>query len=132
MKLRTILIVEDQLIIAADLRQILEEWPSCRALVARSADAALREAREQSLDLALIDIDLGRATDGIDLAIHLKNTFSVRSIFISAFLDEATRKCARLADPVSYLKKPYAVADVRGTVQAALGDSPFVATNLGQ
>ena len=130
--MRTILIVEDQLIIAADLRQILEAWLSCRTLVARSADAALREARDQPLDLALIDIDLGRASDGIDIAIDLKNTFSVRSIFISAFLDEATRKRARLADPIAYLTKPYAVADVRGTVHAALGDSLFVNANQGQ
>ena len=130
--MRTILIVEDQLIIAADLRQILEAWPSCRTLVTRSADAALREARDQPLDLALIDIDLGRASDGIDIAIDLKNTFSVRSIFISAFLDEATRKRARLADPIAYLTKPYAVADVRGTVHAALGDSLFVNANQGQ
>ena len=120
--MRRILIVEDQLIIAADLRQILEEWPGCRAVVARSADEALLAAQAQPLELALLDIDLGRATDGIDIAIRLKDAFSVRSIFISAFLDEATRRRAQLADPVAYLKKPYAVQDVRDAVQTALGE----------
>jgi two-component system, response regulator PdtaR len=118
-----ILIVEDQLIIAADLVQILEAWPGYQALVARSADEALHTAQAQPLDLALLDIDLGRADDGITIAMTLKHTFSVRSIFISAFLDEVTRQRAGLADPVAYLKKLYAATDVRDVVHAAFGDS---------
>ncbi len=128
----TILIVEDQLIIAADLRQIVEEWPGCQAMIARSADAALRIARERRLDLAVIDIDLGRSTVGIDVAIQLRDAFLVKSIFISAFLDETTRKLAQRADPIAYVQKPFAITDVRDAVQAALGDPLPIEVSRGR
>ena len=117
MDARNVLILEDQIIIATDLAQIVEGIPDCHALRAGSAAEAMRAAAEQPIDLALLDIYLNEATDGVEVAVQLLTQFCVKSIFVSAYLNTPTKIRAERANPVGYIEKPYAAQDVRAAIE---------------
>lgn len=62
-----VLIVEDELIIALDIKEILEEEGYEARINITSVDDAITAIRESKPALVLIDINLKQAKDGIDL-----------------------------------------------------------------
>jgi len=122
LRMYRILIVEDHRIIATDLAQIVEHVADCTATVTDSAQEALSRSQDIHFDLALIDIDLGAEDDGIGAALALRERFNTRSIFVSAYLDDAARQRAGRADPFGFLGKPFVAADVVAMLIAALGN----------
>lgn len=117
-----VLILEDHRIIATDLAQIVDLIPDCTATVSATAHEALEASTARRYDLALIDIDLGAEEDGISAAVALRAQFGTPSIFVSAYLDGPARERAARAEPLGFLRKPFVVADVIGTVIAQLGN----------
>jgi diguanylate cyclase (GGDEF)-like protein len=111
-----LLIVEDQLIVAQDLRAQLEEFGYTVVGTAASAHEALRKAREQAPTLVLMDIRLRGRTDGIAVASTLRSQYDLPVVFLTANTDPITLERALESEPVGYLAKPY----TRGTLQATL------------
>jgi CheY-like chemotaxis protein len=101
-----ILIVEDEILIALDMRTLLEESGHVIVAIVDSADHAIAAALRESPDVALIDIVLAGPRDGIDAALELRNRLDVPSLFITAHPDLPIRKRAEAARPLGFLAKP--------------------------
>ena len=115
-----ILIVEDEALIAANIEEVLAESGFRVAGVAASALEALSIADEHRPQLALVDIRLTGAEDGIELACILRERFGVPSIFLSGLLDPATAARAEAAKPLGFLHKPFRPSQVFNAIERAL------------
>jgi len=117
---RKLLIVEDEPIVALDLKQEIEQL-GCKVLgVAESADEALVAAGVCRPDLALMDVRIVGSVDGIQTAGLLRAAYRVPVVFLTAFSDETTIARAAREMPYGYLTKPFQSAELRATLKVAL------------
>ncbi len=116
---RGILVIEDDAFIASWIAEILAEAGFPVVGVAASATEALSYAAAARPRLALVDIKLTGALDGIELACLLRDKHSVSTIFLSGLLDAETTKRAEVASPVGFLAKPFRPAQVFNALQQA-------------
>jgi len=115
-----ILVVEDEPASAMYVKRLLEKFGYDVAGPAPSGLAALDIAREQKPDMALVDIDLGKGMDGIELARILKSSFDAPSAFLTAHDSREMRGRAASALPFAYLVKPVEPRCLQCAVEAAL------------
>lgn len=115
-----ILIVEDEPIVAMDLRQQIEECGYQVIGIAECADEALIAAEENHPDLALLDISIAGTMDGIQTAKFLRQWFSVPGIFVTAYNDRETIARAARQMPYGYLTKPIRPKELEATLLVAL------------
>jgi CheY-like chemotaxis protein len=116
----TILIVEDDALIASYLSGLVAELGFIAAGTAASGAEALAVAGAVRADLALIDIGLLGPIDGIDLAVRLKREYAVPAIFISGLIDPATAQRARTAQPLGLVQKPFRPSELFNAIERAL------------
>lgn len=103
-----ILIVEDESIIAEELRRIVIRLGYEVVAVAHRYEEALALIQQRVPDLVLLDIGLDYSkNDGIDLGGQLKDTFHVPFIYITANTDIATVTRAKFTEPAAYIPKPF-------------------------
>ena len=119
----SILIVEDEALVASSVQEVLEELGFAVAGIASSAPEALALASDGRPDLALVDIRLAGPVDGVELARELRRRFNLRSIFLSAANDSNTLTRARQVEPLGFLTKPFRPSQVFNALQLALGGS---------
>lgn len=113
---KTLLIVEDDILPAIDLKQELED-SGFRVLELTSRPGeALAAARDGAPDLALVNIELHGRDDGIDLASRFK-AMGIPVLFISGQSDRA--RTARTV-AVGSLSKPYYPAEIAQAVHYLL------------
>ncbi|MFI4947192.1 MAG: response regulator [Alphaproteobacteria bacterium] len=116
----SILIVEDEALIASYIKEVLGESGFGVAGIAASGREALSLVAENHPALALVDIRLTGPIDGIELACRLRQEFDVPSIFLSGLVDAATIGRARAAKPLGFLAKPFRPSQVFNAIQRAL------------
>ncbi|MEP2024456.1 MAG: response regulator [Reichenbachiella sp.] len=117
-----ILIVEDELIIANDLKDILESMDYEVLGIAKSYDVAKRILESEIPDIVLLDIQIEGSRDGIELAQLIKQKFQIPFVFISSHTDKATLERAKDCQPNGFLVKPFEDDDVRVAVELALSN----------
>jgi DNA-binding NarL/FixJ family response regulator len=108
----TLLIVEDDIIVASDLEQELRMAGYDVVGVAMTSHEAIRLARDKRPAIAIVDIRLAEGTDGVEAAIQLYRELNIRSIFATAHSDDATQKRAEPSFPLGWVAKPYSAATV--------------------
>jgi len=116
----SILIVEDEALIARDLQQSLRAMGHEVPAPAGTAEDALRAAEKSAPDLVLMDIHLRGSLDGIAAAGRLREKFDPALIFLTAYADDETVKRARETQPEGYLLKPFNEDELRSTIEIAL------------
>ncbi|HYP97229.1 MAG TPA: response regulator [Polyangiaceae bacterium] len=115
-----ILIVEDDAIIAEDLRRTLIRLGYVVAGIARSSGAALDAVASTKPDLVLMDIKLKGAADGVQTVALLRAHSSLPVVYLTSHSDAATFERARATNPQGYLLKPFHEHELQATVAAAL------------
>jgi len=116
-----ILIVEDDLFFAENLRERLQEMGYTVTAVAPDAAFAMESFRASPPDLALLDIQLeGSAMDGIELAKVLQQIHQVPLIFLTGKSDEETLRRAKAARPANFLLKPCSKEQLEVALELAL------------
>ena len=115
-----ILIVEDDYFVAIDLEHRLQEAGFAVVGVATCFEEACELAASQKPVLALMDIRIAGARDGVETAIELQKLFRIPSIFATAHSDAVTRKRAEAARPAGWLQKPYSSSALLYAVRSAL------------
>ena len=115
-----ILIVEDDYFVATALEEDLADAGFEVVGIAVTAEEALHLADLHRPALAVMDIRLAGARDGIDAAVELRSQFGIGSIFATAHGDETTRARAKKAEPLGWLIKPYSAKTVLETIRAVL------------
>jgi CheY-like chemotaxis protein/tetratricopeptide (TPR) repeat protein len=116
----SILIVEDEIILAEDLREFLLEYGYHVSAIARTGEEALDAFSDLRPDLILMDISLPGTVDGIDVAGTITRDFPVPVIYITAFSDGETITRATATNPYGFLVKPFRKETVHSTIQVAL------------
>ncbi|MGE5270724.1 MAG: response regulator [Thiohalocapsa sp.] len=122
-KSASILIVEDEALVASYIEEVLAGSGFAVAGVAASGAEALSLAAEHRPALALVDIRLSGPIDGIELACQLRERFQVPAIFLSGLVDSRTAERARAAQPLGFLGKPFLPSQVFNAIERALSRS---------
>ena len=115
-----ILVVEDDPLVAGYIRDVLEASGFLVLGVASSGLEAVALLQEGIPDLALIDIRLTGAADGIEVACDLRQRFGVPAIFLSGLDDPDTAERAKAARPLGFLQKPFRPSQVYNALARAL------------
>lgn len=105
--IRRILVVEDDWLIALEIEAALAAANYEVLGTAVSASEAVAMATTHDPDLVIMDVRLQGARDGVDAAVDIYDELGIRSLFISANDDPATRKRAEAAKPAGWLSKPF-------------------------
>jgi len=115
-----ILIVEDEVIVAADLAGKLTRlgYTVCGS-TARGEDALVL-AQERRPDLVLMDIRLAGAMDGVETAEHLRRDCDLPVIYLTAHSDRTTLRRAKLTEPFGYILKPFEERELETHIEMAL------------
>jgi len=116
----SVLIVEDERIVAKDVQQTLADLGYDAFDIASSADEALSKATLRRPDVVLMDIRIAGTLDGIDAAEVLRRRFGVPVVYLTAHTDEATLERAKKTEPYGFLVKPLKVAELRSALEIAL------------
>lgn len=112
----TVLIVEDEGLIAANLEMILEDAGWCVVGWATDAAEAFSIARSNPPRVAVVDVQLRNGDDGIALAAEMQERFGTEIIFVTAQTDPRTVSRARSIKHRAFVGKPY----TRSAIIAAL------------
>lgn len=114
------IIIEDELFVAWLVEDLLETLGHEVVGIYSSGEEALA-ADIQNAELAVVDINLGRGMDGIQLATELRRRHSMALVFCSAYSDEATRNRIRQTLPgASLLGKPVAGKELERAITLAI------------
>jgi DNA-binding LytR/AlgR family response regulator len=137
MKKKNILIVEDEQIIAENLRIILIKYGY------NFVDIAMDDVEAQDLfaktcyQLVLMDINLGchSSIDGIDLIKLLSQEYNFSYLYITANADKKTLEKAKSTNPIGYVVKPFIHTSIYANVEIALNsfkeEACFTFSNKG-
>lgn len=120
MSAATILVVEDEAIVAADLVSKLGQLGYGSAGIAARGAEAVALAREQHPSLVLMDIRLAGAMDGVEAAEQIRRDCDIPVIYLTAHSDQATLQRARLTEPFGYILKPFDERELEICIQMAL------------
>lgn len=113
-----IIIVEDELIVARDLRRTLERNGYKISAVVTSVEKAIQAIGETKPSLVLVDIFLKGPLTGIDLATYL-NQVSIPFIYVSANSNQLVLEAAKSTNPYGFIVKPFRERDLLVTIDIA-------------
>jgi PAS domain S-box-containing protein len=116
----SILIVEDEAVVALDLKMQLEDLGYRVVGIADDAEQAMQMARQHRPSLALMDIQLKGVADGVEVAAELRRQMDMPVIFLTSFSDAQTVRRAAETAPYGYLTKPFQIKEVAAGVEVAL------------
>lgn len=117
---KTILIVEDDGIIAARLQDMLTRVGYTTPEPVASGEAAVAAVAATAPDLVLMDIALAGAMNGITAAEHIRVEYNVPIVYLTAYSQTAQLERAKATYPYGYLIKPVAERELVATVEMAL------------
>jgi PAS domain S-box-containing protein len=115
-----ILIVEDERVVAWNIRETLKIFDyEIVGSVATGAEA-LENVRETQPDLILMDIRLQGHLDGIAATETIQSEFDIPIVYLTAHADEPTFQRAVTTAPYGYILKPFSRVDLYTTIETAL------------
>ncbi|MBN2201582.1 response regulator [bacterium] len=120
MKETRILVVEDEVIIAMEIRDRLGKLGYTVTGVAPSGEEAIRKMTETHPDLVLMDIMLEGPMDGVETAERIRAAHDVPVIFLTAYSDSTTLERAKISEPFGYILKPFDERELHTTIEIAL------------
>lgn len=115
-----ILIVEDERLIALDLKQRLSKLGYNVVDTAASGGIAVGKAEELLPDIVLMDIHLEGAMDGTEAAMVIYERLQTPVVFLTAYAEDDTLRRALASLPFGYLLKPVDTRELHAAIQTAL------------
>ncbi len=116
----SILVVEDEPLIAEDIAGYLLESGFEVAAIANSAQEAIDQLERNIPDALLLDINLGEGMDGIELAGIIRKKLNIPFVFLTSHADKTTLDRAKLTIPAGYLLKPFDGNDLMTSLEIAI------------
>ena len=115
-----ILVVEDEAIVARDIRAQLLELGYDHVGHAVTGVQAISLAGTLRPDLVLMDIQLTGTMDGIVAAQEIRTQYGLPVVFVSAFAADDVLARAKLIEPYGYILKPFSQRDLHTVIEMAL------------
>jgi DNA-binding LytR/AlgR family response regulator len=139
-----ILIVEDEMIIGANISlQLTTLGYEVTGIIPRGEEA-LEHIRQNQPDIVLLDIQLKGILDGVQIAQLMQTEFDIPIIYLTANGDEANFNRAKATNPHAFISKPFKKLDLKHAIELVInrrqadradevsppgGDSTFVLTD---
>ncbi|MEN8264797.1 MAG: diguanylate cyclase [Nitrospirota bacterium] len=120
MQKNRIMVVEDEGIIAMNLKSSLESMGYVVTSTEFSGEEAVRNTARDRPDLVLMDIVLSGEMDGIEAAGKIHSDFNTPVIYITAHSDEGLMKRIKKTEPFGYIVKPFEERELAITVETAI------------
>ncbi|MEQ8468147.1 ATP-binding protein [Coleofasciculus sp. E1-EBD-02] len=115
-----ILVVEDERIIAINLKESLESLGYTVPAIAASGEQAIEKATEFRPDLVLMDIWLKGTIDGIEAAQQIWDRLKIPTIYVTGHSDQSTVERAKITAPFGYILKPVKEQALYVAIETAL------------
>lgn len=115
-----ILIVEDESIIALDIKSILTRLGYAVTGIVITGQECLREISKNRPDLILMDIKLKGSMDGIETANIVLKEFGIPVVFITAHSDKSSLQRAKVTEPYGYIVKPVSERELYTTIETSI------------
>jgi diguanylate cyclase (GGDEF)-like protein/PAS domain S-box-containing protein len=115
-----ILVVEDESIVAEDIKAILEEFGYRVIGTADSGEEAILKVAETKPHLVFMDIRLKGQMDGIQTAEQIWNDYQIPIVYLTANADIKTLYRAKATEPFGYVIKPFQERELQTAVEIAL------------
>ncbi|WP_152057211.1 response regulator [Aliarcobacter butzleri] len=120
MQKEKILIVENESIVALEIKRTLEHFNFEVTDIAFDYKSAISSALSNKPDLILVDINLGKGKDGIEVVKKIQTFYDVPIIYLTAFCEDKIINKAIKTKPVSYLIKPFKREELKSNIIIAL------------
>lgn len=117
-----ILVVEDERIIACDIKNCLENSGYIVPAIIAYGEQAITQVEELQPDLVLMDMMLKGDMNGIQAGEIIINSFNIPVVFLTAHSDESTIKKAKATQPFGYIIKPFEETQLITTIEIALSN----------
>lgn len=115
-----IIVVEDESIVAEDIKRSLEVMGYNVPAVVSSGEDAIEKAGELKPDMMLMDIVLRGEINGIEAAGQIRRDYNIPVIYLTAYADEKILEQAKLTEPFGYIIKPFEDKELHSVIEMAL------------
>jgi CheY-like chemotaxis protein len=115
-----ILIIEDEIITAAALRNELKDLGYSVCSFTKSGEKAIKTTEQEKPDVVLMDIKLSGEMDGIETAREIHKRFGIPIIYMTGYPVSFLKGKAEIREPYEYLSKPVESLDMKKAIESAL------------
>lgn len=117
---KRILIVEDEIITAKDIKECLQDNGYGVLSIVSSGEEAIKKVKEGNPDLVLMDIMLKGEMDGIETARQIHSISNIPVVYLTAFSDKNILERAKITEPFGYILKPFNERELHINIEIAL------------
>ncbi|BBD07307.1 HD domain-containing phosphohydrolase [Desulfovibrio ferrophilus] len=114
-----ILVVEDESIVAMDIRHRLSKLGYEIVGEVETGEDAVRLAAELLPDLVLMDIMLAGEMDGVQAAAEIHSRVDLPIVYLSAYADDETLQRVKITQPFGYIIKPFEDRELHAAIEMA-------------
>ncbi len=118
--MKEILIIEDEAIIAQNIKDILENLNYKVVKIISNGDDAIDFLSFHNPDLVLCDINIKGSKDGIEVATVIQRKKQIPFVFLTSYSDKHTLDRAKRALPYSYVTKPFKEKDIASALEISI------------
>jgi len=115
-----ILVVEDEMIIAAKISMQLTSLGYEVTGILPRGEQAVQQVKENKPDIILLDINLKGQLDGIETALQIQQFAQIPIIYLTANSDEATFNRAKPTKPYAFISKPFKQLDLQRAIELTI------------
>ncbi|KYC34993.1 hybrid sensor histidine kinase/response regulator [Scytonema hofmannii PCC 7110] len=115
-----ILIVEDEQLVADDLRETLEYLGYIVPTMVATGEEAIVMVESLQPDLVLMDIRLAGEMDGVEASEQIQSRFNIPVVYLTANADRATLERVKATQPFGYILKPFDEKILSTTIEIAV------------
>jgi DNA-binding response OmpR family regulator len=114
------LIIEDEALIAEELRERLSRIGFVVIATVDSADEGITIATRERPDLVLMDIRLRGVKDGIQATQEIRRQVDLPIVYLSAHSDQQTVERAKRTEHDGFIRKPFHRSELQSTIEVAM------------
>ena len=118
--MKKVLIVEDEVIIAIDLKSKLERLGYKVLDIVYNSDNLTDKICSLKPDLILLDINIMGSRNGIQMAHIINREFKIPFIYVTSYTDQQTLSEVKETNPIGYVVKPFTIEDIQVELELAL------------
>lgn len=122
---KRIMIVEDEALVARDIRSRLSDLGYDVTAICSTAGEAVKEVSASCPDLVIMDIQLKGETDGIEAGEMIYSSYSVPIVYLTGHSDKKLLERTGKSKPYGYILKPFDPQNLRITIEIALYKHEF-------
>jgi two-component system, response regulator PdtaR len=117
---KRILIVEDEIIVAENIRERCQSFGYDVVGVEARGEDGVKAAGIESPDLVLMDIKLRGSMDGIEAAEEIRENYNIPVLYLTSYSDDHTIMRAKNTAPYGYVLKPFRDKELYSNIEMAL------------